>query len=248
MYCWNYALNWAMWSTVALFDLVVAVSPNYVRKAWWEKIPWWYVEPSMILELLQKRNFHESEEFRVIFMNAAPNHIHSFIEAYFWQFRRHLDIPHDARYSKEWRQLCRILLYHVPLATLSLKTSESDYTPLLSGLRFYCHSHESLRTLRRSTERSLKCWLEDLQAIDKDLEAYGRSEASMLAYRPRQETSISVRGGAPAFSPRIHFLEYGPNPEDWKVHWDYFQPEYAREFWQCIETKSPQMPGAWVDD
>ena len=236
------ALKFAVLHDAPLFD----VCRSYLPISWWQEIPWLRVISSTILKLLQTKNFHESEEFRKSSMNIAPNQIKSFMRKYFWQVIRQYYITDEAISLNGWRQLCRILLRHVPLASLSTKAPESDSTPLLSELQFYHRSHKSQQTVRRSIEWALKCWLEDMQAIDKDLEAYGRSEASKLAYQPRWSTDLNSK--ISYLSPCIHSLEYGPNPEDWKMYWDYFQPEYAREFWQYIEMERPRMPGSWIDD
>lgn len=233
-----------MWRDVAVFDLVVAISPNDAPKLWQDQIPWDCVEPSTFPELLQRSNFNNSEEFRMSSMNASPYHIQSFTRHYFRRLGTHITVI-DPVCIKKWRNLCRMILRYVPLAGLSMKAAESDTTPLLEGLRFHYYLNDSTKTLRRLKRQILKFWLEDLRAIGKDLEAYGRSEVSMLASQSCRTTDID--GNTIYFPPCIHSLEYGPNPEDWEVHWDYCKPEYAREFWNYIEMEQPRMPGSWIE-
>lgn len=233
---------YAVWGDVALYDLVVAVSGQDAPKVLWTNLSWWCVEPSTALELLKRQNFHESEEFRISSQNASPSNIQCFSGAYFGGLRAN---QRNTSFTNEWRKVCRMIIRHVPLAALSSKALPRSVTPLLKGLQSLYDPYPSPKRVRQSVERLLKCWLEDLQAVDKDLDAYGRSEASMLAYQERW--AFPSLDGTLYYSPCIHSLEFGPSWEDWRFHWDYFQPEYAREFWQYIETERPRMPGSWVD-
>ncbi|KAK1672276.1 hypothetical protein BDP55DRAFT_588343 [Colletotrichum godetiae] len=46
---------------------------------------------------------------------------------------------------------------------------------------------------------------------------------------------------------RIISIDYGPNVDDWRVHWIIEIEAFAGEFWRVVESPRVVMPGSWID-
>lgn len=172
-------------------------------------------------------------------------------------------------------KLCSIMAKHVRIAQLSAKDPIAFLTPLTRGFEtvwWICAFETPYgRNWDRHIRIRLRRWLEILQQCGVDLDQYGRQEAAANMMRQEMEMDTEIDMDAdhehymislnhwntPSFNPRFTFfgpkipllarIDYGCNPEDWSLHWDYFRPDYAQEFWSMIEML-PRMPGSWVED
>lgn len=97
-------------------------------------------------------------------------------------------------------------------------------------------------------------WLSELKRAGIDLEEYGafQQEWFKLDYVP-QEFPVWADSGCSSQKNddrpwgKLLGLEYGPEPEDWRIFITNPVDEYVGEFWESVQRGFEVMPGTWVD-
>lgn len=124
-------------------------------------------------------------------------------------------------------------------------------------------------------QRTLRQWVTSLQEADVDLIEYGRREAVILKeqmrgafdadaiesswHEVRNPMAVSAQTSRVSFCKdggwnkthwvpiRLLELEFGAEPQDWRVIW---APEFewmAYQFWELVDKEDHTMPGSWID-
>lgn len=243
------AFDWIRWNKTAIFDATATALKMDTPRPLWENIPWDVVFPETLLKRLRRNQFAESAEFVVSSANVTPSNLQNFIWRYFGpELRRQSFVGGDYTRMDDLRKLCRLVLAHVPQSRLSVPLKEGGSTPLMYVFRIRRLMTDQSSSNYRASKRILRCWLQDLQACGVDLEEYGRTEASIIEaenQHPRRLGPLGFLCMHYYHPPMLSALHYGPEPEDWTFDWDYFEPEYARDFWDSIDQQSFKVPGAW---
>lgn len=102
----------------------------------------------------------------------------------------------------------------------------------------------------------LQKWIEDLIAVGIDIEEYGREEYDILRNTDSM-SSLFVEAGKYAlpdvdcpfrgYEIHLYGFTYGPSVEDWTILYSEPTDEFAGEFWDLVEERPLDMPGAWFD-
>ncbi|KAH8819423.1 hypothetical protein F5884DRAFT_11225 [Xylogone sp. PMI_703] len=93
-------------------------------------------------------------------------------------------------------------------------------------------------------------WLETLRESGINLEQYGKAQAQLYKSVGDLFFKLYVHiedtfDWDEASSVRLIAMEFGPNPEDWKLWLSDPTDQFAGEFWDMIESPERSMPGAW---
>jgi hypothetical protein len=166
--------------------------------------------------------------------------------------------------GKKSPQFQQIRLLFLEIATLSgnsylSATGDGATTALLGGIvkleeyLMLCQGWDDLannaqehRLRKKSLQRIVREWLDDLRAAGKDLEIFGQAEhAAVLHYE-----SPSSRGRFMDDGYKWEGFTVGPRPEDWNLIWKWHSntERFVRDFWAWIEDPPLAIPGSWVDE
>jgi len=120
---------------------------------------------------------------------------------------------------------------------------------MLASTRFTGPAYNSkVHRLQRSLlQQIVRCWLGDLRAAGKELEAFGQAEHNALLHHQSL--------GSPSWNSQRAGYKWkgftiGPRPEDWTLIWEW-DPDVETlvgDFWAWIEDPPLAIPGSWVDD
>ncbi|KAK8119698.1 uncharacterized protein PG998_004324 [Apiospora kogelbergensis] len=134
---------------------------------------------------------------------------------------------------------------------------ETDITPLIRLILVSLDRVFSNRFRKvQEVNTTLQAWIGDLIAIGIDIEEYGREEYDILRNTDSM-SSMSIKAGRytlvdsdyPLRGYVIHLygFTYGPSVEDWTILINEPTDEFAGEFWDFVEERPLDMPGAWFD-
>lgn len=98
-------------------------------------------------------------------------------------------------------------------------------------------------SLPKQCEKAVRMWLACLARTEIDLQKYGSAEHEHMR-RKGDDWIIHLypRGW------RIFGFDYGPNPSDWQLWWQYPGDCMLEAFWSRIEDPEPDVPGCWIQD
>lgn len=162
-------------------------------------------------------------------------------------------------------------LRYLSYATL---TEASVFTPLLGLIaRFFsprypfCLQHKALQRgwlIRyiQLCERSIRSWLESLQAAGVDLCRYGWEERQRQRHMMgdgitkvfSMDRCVLTKGRHHHFETgkiRLISFDFGECPSQWRFWWSEVTDDFAGDFWNLVkeqEISDLKVPGAWVDD
>lgn len=251
------SLHRHIWRIPSLFELVVdELVPDFYQslESRFSGVIWQYVDPSVLLKILQHKSLLSSADFRKQLPESFESSLHNFSKVYFQNAALHAAIKCDALES--WRVLARWIFSGIHVRDLC-RTGEEIWeynTPLICGL-INCSwsAARSSQHTRRQLSVALEIWLEDLQACGTDLEEYGRCELALFqddAWLRDWRWSYLELGPecANAKGPQLESFSFGPQPGDWVFRWDDAVEEFVREFWELVDDTTLPIPGAWVDD
>lgn len=217
----------------------------------WNNIPWHIMPAKTAIDLLNSSSKDGKARFYESVRVATAESIRRFAICFFRIFG--LDATGANTYTSE---MCTILGAYAPLHILSSPClAFTAWTPLYNALLVMrsVTPYSRLSGNRSNHERQCKArlqeWLLALYKGGVDLEQYGRQEATALQQSRTRYPVFPFHTTSywKIYPDYIIRIEYGPEVKDWELHWEYCHPEYAREFWQCIEF-DPKMPGAWVEN
>ncbi|KAL4928886.1 uncharacterized protein BDV17DRAFT_291213 [Aspergillus undulatus] len=81
-----------------------------------------------------------------------------------------------------------------------------------------------------------------------DLEIFGAKEQALYSCRPFSVPVVShLCGIHEILWGEVLYLQYGPEPEDWRLFVTNPIDELVGEFWESVEKSLEVMPGSWVD-
>lgn len=251
LYSGTVALEWARWQDIEFFDMLVAVDSGPGRVLW-EDVEWEAASASTILTLIERRAFADLTYPLSNSTIMTRRNISNFALRYFqprrWGYMRHPEKHVQARGpSVPWRSLCQLVFRCVSIDDLSSAPTSSNLTPLVRAITYNWDECVAARTWRQIARGMLRSWLQDLQIAGVNLQTYGDSEQSMLLPRVELPWKMTLPSYHPCYTPRVARIVSGPEPKDWILEWDYFEPRYARDFWELVEWELPPLPGSWVD-
>jgi hypothetical protein len=150
----------------------------------------------------------------------------------------------DIHHVRDGRVAWYMFLYRRPLALLL-------FTPLTAMINSFTY-HMGKPVMLRYIPDLLMSWLSRVQSNGYDLKEYGRRENEMLHDEDLNLCrvccySIDYISSTYKFA-QIRGYEYGPEPEDWKILWNFPEKSYAADFWRLVEDGPQLVPGAWVED
>ncbi|KAK6853839.1 hypothetical protein PG995_010651 [Apiospora arundinis] len=102
----------------------------------------------------------------------------------------------------------------------------------------------------------LQKWVQDLVKADVDIKEYGSREhdilreikaESRLSFKIAAVALYKIRSGLRGYEVCLYGFTYGPNIEDWTILCNDPRDEFAGEFWDLVEDRPLDMPGAWFD-
>ncbi|KAH8175073.1 hypothetical protein LIA77_06492 [Sarocladium implicatum] len=170
------------------------------------------------------------------------------------------NIAHPSLCTSLWKGTPLVSLIGGIVFGLILETSRGFYS-----WRQFNRAQQGAITLRiqkKLLQKALQAYICGLQAARVDLTAYGHKEhtilhndldalrgnfdADSLLMRESLFSPFSKLGGAVVpFS--IVDLEFGAEPEQWRLIWEPELEVMARQFWETIEPAPLLMPGSWVE-
>lgn len=144
-------------------------------------------------------------------------------------------------------------------------------TPMAAFISAWCSlGKDYSRSFEEEAEEAISKWLTELIVAGIDLNWFGAHESQAWRLRSGFQKSCEVQGHifkirSSPFT-RIVGFDYGPIPDDWRLHFkeNLYSPQRIRsewefekhleevyhdfgEFWRMIEQPESFMPGAWVD-
>lgn len=233
---------------------------NYSEVSW-TRIPWTHINPTTFLEIIEHGKMTSLAAFQQGTVTNYYSSIRSLVGAYISSaiFSQLIPSSQNSSEFNDWRQICRHAFRRVSVDVKSKPHFENlSCSPLHFALFTWSFGGfvGGGKCMHRLVKVAVRNWLEDLVACDVDLEAYGRNELLVFMSKKgfsydkysllqHQDIDSDERRG-----PRLASMAYGPRPEDWKFVWDFFMPEYAKEFWAQVDPvpTAPRMPGSWVTD
>ncbi|GKT44826.1 uncharacterized protein ColSpa_05007 [Colletotrichum spaethianum] len=96
--------------------------------------------------------------------------------------------------------------------------------------------------------RAMFMWLEDARSSGIALDKYGIKERNLYLNNEWLQCRRWFQYRDDQSGPRLVGLTTGPELEDWKLHWDLDEDEFAGDFWEMIENPPLRVPGGWIDD
>lgn len=248
------ALKWTRWQDLELFDIIDAMDVGF-SDVLWKDIRWISASASTILALIERRAFADLTYPCSNSVLITPGDILGFALRYFDASRRailngasvldkHLQ---DDWSPTAWRSLCQLAFRCVSTVDLSTAPTGSFQTPLVKVVVANWNSQLLPKQWRQTTHKILRSWLQDLQMAGIHLQTYGNNEQSMLQPRTELPWETTWAPCRPLSTPKLARIVSGPEPKDWVLDWDYFEPRYSRDFWELVEWELPPLPGSWVD-
>lgn len=120
-----------------------------------------------------------------------------------------------------------------------------------------CESRHYL-TMPKNSNKELQNWIALLVEVGVDIDVYGKGEYDIL-----QDTTlgsyIHLEAQKHTWDSRdakfplkgcelcLYGFTYGPNVEDWTILCNEQTDQFAGEFWDLVEERPLEMPGAWFD-
>ncbi|KAK8129038.1 hypothetical protein PG984_010146 [Apiospora sp. TS-2023a] len=133
-----------------------------------------------------------------------------------------------------------------------------DITPFIRLIlwNMSCESRFYLTIPKRANKR-LQEWAKLLSEVGVDIEEYGQREHDILQ-DAISESFIHFEAGKLRWESSDEFplkgceiclygFTYGPNVEDWTIICNEPTDQFAGEFWDLVEDRPLEMPGAWFD-
>lgn len=259
----NSNLHRHIWSIPELLNLIAdELIPKFYQSAesWFNGIIWEYVNPNVLLRILQHEHFISPAAFRSQLHGSVQSSLHSFAKAYFQNAASVIDttgpeIPGKSSFES-WRVLAHWIFSGIQAPELS-RTGEKPWeyaTPLIFGL-LNCSwsSPRSPSRPRRHLSMALRMWLEDLLVSGTDLVDYGRCELSLFRsdgwLRNWRWSHLELGGECcDKTGPQLESFSFGPQADDWVFRWDPAVEQFAGDFWEMMDDTPPPVPGGWVDD
>ncbi|KAK2008264.1 hypothetical protein LZ32DRAFT_461472 [Colletotrichum eremochloae] len=230
---------------------------------------WRCADPDIFLDEVGRGEAWDAASFRAILCGPDNNNLHTFARAYFYgvqalAFENCLFCTSFRKESKieSWRELARRIFSAASLEALIQCRSVSvnprgTLSPFFDGLfSLNLHFQEfdvTNREWRRRISRAMVMWLEDVRSSGIDLDEYGAAIRKLYldnAWLQTERWGSKWVGNVKykESGPRLVGLTIGPMPEDWKLHWDMDEDEFAGEFWELVENPPLRIPGGWVDE
>ncbi|KAK7996590.1 Transcriptional regulatory protein Pro-1 [Apiospora arundinis] len=132
-----------------------------------------------------------------------------------------------------------------------------DITPFIRLImELLEHNFEDYLTAPVRAINELQRWVQDLVKADVDIEEYGSVEQDILrSIKAESRTSFKIRtdalydipSGLRGYEICLYDFTYGPNVEDWTILCNEPTDEFVGEFWDLVEDRPLDMPGAWFD-
>jgi hypothetical protein len=160
---------------------------------------------------------------------------------------------------QQWRQLLSDAIAASANPCHFTFRRERAFTPFIQFLHYFTKNWAEIRRARYDFNPIVRLWASELKLAGVDLITYGAKEKALWTFdvvNPDQWIYVGLQRSGPLCDPCLgeflyfHFLsslEYGPDPEDWKVWVSNPMDEMAGEFWEMIEKKEEVMPGTWID-
>lgn len=225
----------------------------------YQYVNWSAVRPRMFLDIVLEDGI-EPATLRS-HLRRPRGSIHEFTECYFERYSQNCSEEGLLweKYLSDWRELTRWVFRGISIEELCADKVPSfvhcGYTALsgalgdCADLLYDCATPRDIQAYRRRIEQALVMWAEDMELAGVDLLKYGRAEAKMLSRNSNRlattfaDWDCAFDVGSYSFS-----LTYGKNPQDWKLHWDFWVEEFAGDFHEMVENQRYRIPGAWVYD
>lgn len=246
----------ARFNVPGVCDVVRALPFINTPELSWKNVSWGWVNPELLLEMQQKEQVSHLLEFRTTPIDDMNRSMVKFLHVYFRHIHgqaQNLGLGETMPLTG-WRRLCRYVFVGVSLRTLSQLSPGDTYratSNICSTQTIRQPPFVSLREHRRLTSITVRSWLEDLLASGIDLEEYGKIEPLHLPCHVIGTCSSRWDNGKLSYKYcglTICSLHYGARPQDWIFEWDFFYPEFAKEFWELVDPPPSPMPGSWIDD
>ncbi|KAK8010071.1 hypothetical protein PG990_009036 [Apiospora arundinis] len=130
----------------------------------------------------------------------------------------------------------------------------TPFIRLIMGLLIFDFEYSLTAPVRATIV--LQTWVQDLVKADVDIKEYGSREHDILR-EIQAESCLSFKIGAGVFNDIpsglrgyeicLYGFTYGPNIEDWTILCNEPTDEFAGKFWDLVEDRPLDMPGAWFD-
>ncbi|KAL3480026.1 hypothetical protein BJX99DRAFT_46039 [Aspergillus californicus] len=104
-----------------------------------------------------------------------------------------------------------------------------------------------------SFDNIVRIWASELKLAGVDLIAYGGREQARYASGYEMQILSYLRSDIGRYDHtellwcRVLWLEYGPEPEDWRIWVTNPVDELVGQFWEMINRSLEVMPGTWID-
>ncbi|KAK2023479.1 hypothetical protein LX32DRAFT_644571 [Colletotrichum zoysiae] len=264
----RYAISRLVWSFPGVLQIVATelqVDPLQLPPgARYASLDWRSADPDILLDQVGRGGGWDTASFRAVLRGPEKNNLGTFAEAYFFRVQALNHKLHKAsnrffateQKIESWRKLTRRILPAVSLEALiqssRVRWIKPDYSlsPFFRGLLSLNCDLRYLgltdREWRRRISRAVLMWLHDVRSSGIDLDEYGAAVRKQYLENAWLHTMRwNLYGGR---GTRLVALTIGSMPEDWKLHWDFDDEEFAGEFWEMVENPPLRIPGGWVDE
>ncbi|KAK1977449.1 hypothetical protein LZ30DRAFT_258666 [Colletotrichum cereale] len=228
-------------------------------------LDWRTADPDVLLDETSRGRALDAASFGAVLGGPDENNLDTFAQAYFFGVQALTYDAHDASdrdFGKEpkiesWRKLARRILPAAPLETLFQSLPGPPLhlrgkSPFFSGLTFlewYLGCYDmTIREWQGRISRAVVMWLEDVRSSGVSLDEYGAKVRKQYLDNTRLHTWRWHMLGRDKSGPQLVGLTIGPTAEDWKLHWDFDEAEFAGDFWEMIENPPLRIPGGWIDE